>query len=929
MSFKGLTIGVSGLKSQAKKMEVVGHNLANINTAGFKKSTVSFHELFSETIKGASAGDGSNLGGTNPMESAGGVGISAITKVFTQGAHMNSARSLDFMVEGDDFFVVRNGTNNTLMLTRNGNFFLDKDLFLTDSLGNKVLGYNIDRDSGSPGTQAEALRIDNSALPPKASTELGWSGNIDSSVKVSETLADGIANGWEVFSGGENFGGMEIASIGDSGTLDIYGSHYYIDNMLYQDTAATYNTGSPSDIVLSATPTNLIEGFSVGDAVSVLQGTEQVQRTIAAINTGTRTLTLSGALPGGFTSGTTTLTNLSQGTTNRGSSGSTAIHNDILKSQISMVDGDGKLLANFYRVGSQPQKYTTSTANVAGGGTLTVGTGEFTNIHELKQLMEEVLRDGDLTNFSTTTDLNVSLDKFGAMSFGGTGMVQNFRLIMNADNTEMLDRFSGIAMTDAAAGGTQALLDSNGEVMATPSLGLGDRTVNSSKAWYSTTGIENYGYNSAKQATEYGEFAGLRLDSGATGTGYGVIELSVVNGLGESVTQEFRLVPRDAEPSNNEFTTMGELSVLLQNTLRSPKFSSRAIDGNLVSDDTALASFEGGRLNVSTSMGVFNNLSISPKNITQDTPSGISRTDQDNFGTVLGELSTGVYGKSGTSNKFIQADMKSQKTIFDSQGNEHSAVTYFIRDRSAGLTNVEWKFKSGLNPNLNTFVQANTTDNDIYGESFNSIEDTGTAFGTLAFDITTGNVMGSASDARYSDRATLTFTARTNSQEADESVMNIDFSTLTSFKGKNTVEGTSNGYGMGDLVRLATEKNTGNINGVYSNGQVRNLAKIGLMHINNPEGLEKVGSSYFSQTPNSTAGGTAKGIDQIYAVGDVAGASSDSVQSRVHGSALEGSNVDLTEELTDMIVTQRSYSASGKIITTSDDMLQEALNLKR
>jgi len=153
---------------------------------------------------------------------------------------------------------------------------------------------------------------------------------------------------------------------------------------------------------------------------------------------------------------------------------------------------------------------------------------------------------------------------------------------------------------------------------------------------------------------------------------------------------------------------------------------------------------------------------------------------------------------------------------------------------------------------------------------------------------------------------------------------------LTSYNGQNTVIGTNiDGYGMGSLVRIVTEENTGNINGVYSNGKIRTLAKLGLMSISNPEGLEKTGSSYYTQTPNANAGGNSKGIDQIFAVGAQSPASSDSVTSKIHGGALEASNVDLTEELTDMIITQRSFSASGKIITTTDDMLQEALNLKR
>jgi|GEM_PF-936812 len=929
MSFKGLLVGVTGLSAQSKKMEVIGNNLANLNTTGFKKADVTFHELFYDTIRDASSGDGGNLGGTNPMTLGGGVGINTINNIFTQGARQTTGRTLDFMVEGSDFLVVRNGSDDSLMLTRNGSFQLDSNLNLVDALGNKIQGFNVNRETGAVAQEAGNIVIQNGSIDPNATTLVDLRSNIDSSVFETTSTID--SNAWELFSGGENFGGLSISVPGGSGSRDTYGTGYYQDNVIYNDSTATLNAGL--DVVtLNAAPANLIEGFSVGDTVNLVQGADQVQRTISAINVGTREITLSVAAPGAFAAGALTITNVTDGTAERGTSGTANVHNDVLKSQISMVDADGKLIATFYRVSGAPQQYTRATATVAGGGTATVGIGEFSNIQELRNLFEMTLRDTQLSNYAASTDLNISMDKFGKMSFGGTGLVQQFRLVVNADNTEMLDRFNGIAMTDnAAVATTQARVDANGEIIAPPALAMGNRTVNSSKWWFNTASLETYGYSSTNSATEYGEFAGLRFDGGATGTGFGMIQVSMVNALGQTVTSEFTMVPRDADANANQFSTMGELARLLQNTLRTSQFSSIATDGTLVADSSAAVAFTGGRLSVSTSNGIFRNLKITPVNTTADASLGVTRTDYANFGTVLGQLATGINGKTATSNKFIDADAKVQTKVYDSQGNEHNTTTYFVRDRSAGLTNIEWKFKAGLNPNLNTFA-ADNTEQSIYANTFNSIQDTATSRGVLAFDITSGEVLGatSGSDSRYINAANLTFQASTNSQEADKSVISIDFANMTSYNGQNTAVGVNvDGYAMGNLVRLVTEENTGNINGVYSNGKIRTLAKIGLMAIENPEGLKKTGSSYYSQTPNSCSGGNTKGIDQVFAINAESPASNDSVTSKVHGGSLEASNVDLTEELTDMIVTQRSYSASGKIITTTDDMLQEALNLKR
>lgn len=932
MSFRGLVVGVSGLKSQAKKMEVIGNNLSNIGTTGFKKGQVSFHELYNEVVKGASAGDGGSVGGTNPSTIGNGVGISSINNVFTQGTRQQTARTLDFMIEGDDFFVSKSASSEELMLTRNGAFQLDGDLYLTDSFGNKVQGFNVDPNTQSISQVAGNIQLSDGSIAPNATTEIRMESNIDSS--VTETLASLDTSAFELFSAGENFGGMSISAGGASGSRATYGSGYYQESILYSDSAASINAVLDT-VTLSSSPENLVEGFSVGDSVSLLQGSEQVKRTITAVDSTTREITLSGAAPSDFSSGTLTITNLTDGYSARGSSGSSSVHNDLVKSQIAMVDDDGNILASFNRVSGPASDYTRATATQVDGTEVTIGTGEFTNMQELKENIELALRDSQLSNYEASSDLAVSLDKFGKITFGGTGLVQEFRLVMNADNTEMLDRFDGIAITDAATTATtQARVDADGKIINSGSLGsLGARSTNASKQWFTASGLQNYGYDANNQATEYGEFAGLRLDGGADGNSFGVVELSLVNGLGETVTQEYRLVARNADSNQNEFTTIGELATLVQNTLRGASFSSIAEDGSLAADTTASANFNNGRLSVSTSSGSFNNLTISAVNDYAPTDLGIARSDDMNFGTVLGQLSQGVSGKSGISNRFIEADVVSNTQVFDSQGNEHTVRSYFVRDRSAGLSNIEWKYKMGLNPNINTFASENTEDDSVYAATFNSVQDTADTRGVLAFDIDSGMVLGSnsaGSDPRYDSAANISFLPQSNSQEADTSSVEVDFTNMTSYNGSHTVIGINvDGYAMGNLVRITSEENTGNINGVYTNGKVRTLAKLGLMSIANPEGLQKVGSSYYSQTTNSSEGGNPKGLDQVYVVGEQSNTSGDSVTSKIHGNSLEASNVDLTEELTEMITTQRSYSASGRIITTTDDMIQEALSLKR
>lgn len=945
MSTNSLQAGISGLQAQAKKMDVIGDNLANINTIGFNKSDITFREAYADTVRSASSGDGKSLGGTNPSSIGQGVQIGSINRIVTQGAKIATQRTLDFMIEGSDYFVAKNVSTGEVMLTRNGSFQQDGNGFIVDSLGNKILGFNVDRETGVAGTTATALQLPQGAIQPHATSKVVYADNIDSSTTEANATAD--SNAWELFSAGENFGHMSASRTAVTGLQSSYGSGYYQDSVNSTDSTATLAAGKLK-LTLGAAVSNIIQGFKIGDTISIRQGTEQVTRVIADIDStadaaGTlsaKEISFTSALPAGFSTGSADIevTNLSRATSAMGRSGSSLINNDILKSQVSMVDQFGNILASFYRVSGTPKEYTHATATTATTNTsVTVGIGEFSNMEELKSLTERVLRDTQLTNFASSSDLKVGLDKFGRVSYEGAGLVKDFRLVMNADNTEMLDRFSGMAVTDNGATAiTQARIDANGKIMEAGGSSIwGTRTVDASKQWFDTAGLPNYGYSSSNPSTEYGDFAGLRLDSNSNGLGFGTIQVSAKNALGNTVTREFKLVARNPESANNEFSTMGELANLIQGTLRSSEFSSLATDGVLVGDQTASASFTGGRLSVGTSAGSFSGLTIKALNTGASIDKGVLQTDDMNFGTLLGELRSGVSGKGGVSNRFIQADTSAQTRVYDSLGNEHTTTTYFVRDRSSGLTNVEWKFKTGLNPNANTFVEDPTVgaNSDTYQNTFGTLRDTNTSRGVLAFDITTGKVLdgqNGSGDVRYKAKANINFTSMGTSQESAESDISIDFANMTSFNGRNSVVGRNeDGFGLGTLIRLGSEQNTGVINGVYSNGQIRPLARIGLMHIQNPEGLAKVGSSYYAQTSNSGPGGVAKGIDMIFSVGGGPKDNTDGVNSRISGNALEGSNVDLTEELTSMIVAQRSYSASGKIITTSDDMLQETLSLKR
>ena len=132
--------GVSGLRNFQTKLDVIGNNIANVNTHGFKKGRVTFKDLFSQSAGGASA-PGNGVGGTNPKQVGLGASLGSIDTIHTGGSLQTTLRELDLAIEGDGFFVVRqtDDANEPSYYTRNGVFYLDGEGNLVNSDGYFVL----------------------------------------------------------------------------------------------------------------------------------------------------------------------------------------------------------------------------------------------------------------------------------------------------------------------------------------------------------------------------------------------------------------------------------------------------------------------------------------------------------------------------------------------------------------------------------------------------------------------------------------------------------------------------------------------------------------------------------------------------------------------------------------------------------------------
>jgi len=151
--------GISGLKNFQTKLDVIGNNISNVNTYGFKKGRVVFKDLMSQTQSGASGPTGT-VGGVNPKQIGLGSQLAAIDTIHGGGSLQGTGRVLDVGIEGEGFFIATGYDNNStgpikpitdLKYTRAGNFYLDKDGFLVNQDGKYMLAVTPNQGS-SPAT---------------------------------------------------------------------------------------------------------------------------------------------------------------------------------------------------------------------------------------------------------------------------------------------------------------------------------------------------------------------------------------------------------------------------------------------------------------------------------------------------------------------------------------------------------------------------------------------------------------------------------------------------------------------------------------------------------------------------------------------------------------------------------------------------------
>ena len=217
---RSLYSGVSGLQNHQTRMDVIGNNIANVNTFGFKRARVNFQDMISQQLSGP-ARPNDELGGVNPKEVGLGMTIASVDNIFTQGNLQTTGVTTDIAIEGNGFFILKDGEQS--YYTRNGDFSLDRDgTFVNPANGMRVQGWMAQEVNGIEIVSTSATPTDivipvGSKDPPRATQNVLFRCNLDKNTPLipEQPNAEDIIRGtWgteqEIY---DSFGNKHLLSV--------------------------------------------------------------------------------------------------------------------------------------------------------------------------------------------------------------------------------------------------------------------------------------------------------------------------------------------------------------------------------------------------------------------------------------------------------------------------------------------------------------------------------------------------------------------------------------------------------------------------------------------------------------------------------------------------------------------------------------------
>lgn len=924
--FGAMFAGVSGLDAQSKKIGNISDNIANVNTVGYKRADTQFETL----VIGSSSS-------TSPVP--GGVLARARHIIDQQGILVNSSAATDIAISGNGFFVVRDAEGTTPVYTRAGSFRANENGDLENSAGFLLQGWPLDSQGRLPGEAGNANTTASSSFDSlqtvnlkaasgiaKATTGIEISANLDSRQAVLPG-AEGVITMDQL--SGNNFGiGSEtiiISSEYDSGNPNAIerGDKFRVatgNGLRYDFTYGGYTTGRDITVGLSASsvgngdggdgllptainPSAISTTLSSGTLVVTqvghgLRSGAQVTfagmptingisaslinqtHTITYLDADSYTITVSGsASSGGAGTGAAGTVNKRQfignmfdaTTANQvflGTTGTARFSSDALTFTI-----------NSATAGTQTFTYTSGSPNT--------GAGQFNNLTNLAQAIESV---SGLTARVVAGRLYVSAeDASEAVTFGngdvsgtegpparnGINWIQELGLSNVVSGSDRFNTLNGLKNLSESKAGISARVESP-NIASKLSINVDDPLDTISFSDFTQSPETNLGTNPFTISGASSPYTVTVTDTShglATGDKVVLTGGAAFNGM-----------------TTADLNGTAVITVLTPNTYSFQVTTSAVVtpgSGGGASTTRALTN-QGSLL---AEFGLVTSLNGSPYS-PQSTIAAGPKYDP-----------TGTAGQNMASGD-IAAHFNRQVRIYDSLGNGHDITLAFLKiDTNEWAVEVYASDPDAVNTTLaNGQVAVGTIafNGDGSLRSLNGLDGdipvtwtNGAAESALKIDWgTAGPIFGTANTAQFG----LTDGLRQFASTSDVNFVNQD------------------GAPAGFLISVSVDED-GQVLANFSNGETQALYKLPIADFASPNGLRPLSGNVYAQSQDS-------GETNLRQAGQGG-------VGAIQSGALESSNVDLAQELTDMIVAQRAYQSNTKSIQTADQLLEALTNISR
>jgi len=941
-----LYASISGLSTMGEAMSVLGDNVANVNTMAFKSSRSTFQDVLSQSV--STAAGGAQVGR--------GVTLSTINSLFAQGSFESSSSPTDMAVGGQGFFMLRAAESAEAdMYSRAGEFGFDQEGNLVNPMGYFTQGWTIDSATGQRQGTIGDINISKNT-PPVATTNVSVICNVDSR-KVNESSEDRLFANWN---------GTNAAAVNPTDPIDATKYEYTTAVKIYDSKGASHDLAVYFDrttkdnqweFLVTCDPTEDLRVLTTAEqtiynpdtrynyenhkgAGALLYGLIQFD-TSGNINqidaykvppdgqvdpgkNDNRILLEAGdsyfSLPTNFTGATSN----QDVQINFGAryGGATSTQRQILVSDSgARAVGSGGDVSQYITSATPWSLVADANGNTISQGDIFIFEGYTNGSDPVTRLVYTVDPANDvqdmLTQLQSTFGCNASIDARGRLRLSDN---------IAGDSSMFVTRFETVSANSATPfGGSHATLNNTfsitpGKITSDGSTAVTDNT----QLLAGLMGTDGPPATAIAAGDTF-TFSGTDVDNAAVGaTVFTVGAGSKISDLLAALETAFggansgvqAVLDQDGKIRVVDTTQSGVLAVSM--TFDDITASPTTANPFGLVDETATPltqkqSVEGlinittsKRMVVSTGRGLSTNTgdttaimattqwnSVYDDNSDPAVNGGLPRgvSDGDTFhyvgtkrdGTSVDKVFTVAYTKSDGSPGTVQDLLTQLETDFDCQASIDNAGRLVLTDRVADTV------ASGSSLAITSMTYpVNGNGHDVFGVS-------GAAFDFVPADIS------SEDGSQQGDVVTTNFAA-----EALASTQYANSST--------TIFQDQNGFASGFLQSVSTDVN-GVITGHYSNGQVLKKAQVALANFSNLAGLSKQGGNIFTETTES--GAPVTGAPGTNGLGSIA------------PNALEQSNVDLGIEFVKLITVQRGFQANSKIITTTDDMLNELINIKR